>query len=117
MFVFDTVMMTSNVKLLKKTRDLICFTHKENNIYIFVKIFYMNNDKILNEYNRETNINKYILKNIKSLKYYTKILDVLENVIPEYNYNFIEKQKCNIIIYEHSWRPYIKILHKQIIFK
>lgn len=106
-FITNT-MANSHVKLLKKSNDLICFTHKENGVHLFVKIFYINNEKILNEFNREIHINKYISTNIKSLKYYTKVMNICENIIPEYNYDFIHKKKCNIITYEHSGENTLK---------
>lgn len=94
----------NNIKIIKKTDDIICFTFEENEILYFAKIFYLNNEKIRKEYINEININHYIINNIKNQKYYTKLLKIYSDILPDINImSFIKnKSLCNILIYEHS---------------
>jgi hypothetical protein len=96
----------TNVKIIKKKNNLICFSYKEDNIPYFAKLFYLNDDeKLTTEYKREVNINNHIINNIPDFKYNTKLLKVYENIIPfDFILGFVKDKKklCNILIYEHS---------------
>lgn len=96
----------SEVKIIKKKKDLICFTFKKDNILFFGKLFYLqDNIKLQEEYKREININNYIIKNIKDLSYHTKLLEIYENILPfDFLFKFIKNPflLCNILIFEHS---------------
>jgi len=96
----------TDVKIVKRKTDILCFTFKKDNILFFGKLFYIdNNDKLKEEYNREVKINKYILENIEDLSYYTKLLEIYENILPfDFILKFVKDKNllCNILIFEHS---------------
>ena len=94
-----------DIKIIKNNKNIVCFTYKENDILYFAKLFYLNdNEKLQLEYNREININEYIIKNMKNQKYYTKLLKIYENILPfKIIIPYIKNiSKCNILIFEHS---------------
>lgn len=99
------MMSNYNVKIIKQNDNIICFTYQDNDILYFAKLFYLKTEKNKIEYEREVYINSYINDNLKNKLYYTKLLNIYENILPfTFILPFIKNKEdlCNILIFEHS---------------
>lgn len=103
------------VRIIKKTSNVVCYSFTENNTRYFAKLFYVSdNKKLAEEYTREVKINRHLSQCLKDKTYYVKLLRIHENVMPfDYIVPFLQNPNiiCNILIYEywgkHSLRYYI----------
>jgi serine/threonine protein kinase len=102
-------------RVIKKTNDIICIEYmSENNIWYFAKMFvlkqcpktkeYKLRDSVIEEYNREIEMNRYIEKHLKDKSYYVKMIDVSEKTIPPIEIVNIVKSGAlyNILTFEHA---------------
>ena len=104
-----------DIKVIKRKNDkVICFRFVENNTYYFGKLVHLDMQA---DFIRERDINIYINNNIKNSKYYTKMLNVYENITIPDSLTFLVKDqnvKYNLMIFEfsgnHPLRYYINKL-------
>jgi hypothetical protein len=111
-------------RIIKKTKDMLCIEYmSENKIPYFAKMFllkqypntqeYHMSDSVINEYNREIEMNRYIEKHLEDKTYYVKLLGISEKTIPPIEIVNILKsdKKCkddtfnklyNILTFEHA---------------
>lgn len=108
--------MISDIKLIKKRKELYCLSFKQNDELLFAKIYYLeNNQKLKEDYDREVSINKYLKDKLKNKIYYSNLLEIRENVEPDECFlKYISHDHgtlSNILIYEnagnHTLRYYI----------
>ena len=92
-----------DIKILKRKGDqVICFRFIENNTYYFGKLVHLD---LQTEFIRERDINIYINNNIKNSKYYTKMLNVYENITIPDSLALLVKDpsiKYNLMIFDYS---------------
>ena len=92
-----------DIKILKRKGDqVICFRFIENNTYYFGKLVHLD---MYADFNREKDINIYINNNIKNSKYYTKMLNVYENITIPDSLALLVKDpniKYNLMIFDYS---------------
>jgi tRNA A-37 threonylcarbamoyl transferase component Bud32 len=104
-----------DIKIIKRKGDkIICFRFVNNNTYYFGKLVHLD---MQSDFIRERDINIYINNNIKNSKYYTKMLNVYENITIPDSLTFLVKDptvKYNLMIFEfsgnHPLRYYINKL-------
>jgi|SaaInlV_125m_DNA_1040241.scaffolds.fasta_scaffold07485_2 hypothetical protein len=99
--------MISDIKLIKKRKELYCLSFRQNDELLFAKIYYLeNNQKLKEDYDREVSINKYLKNKLKNKNYYSNLLEIRENVEPDECFlKYISQDRddpCNILIYEHA---------------
>lgn len=98
----------TDVRLIKKNKDLICLTYIDDKTHYFAKVFYVqSNEKLRTEYEREVKMNRYISKHLQDKTHHISLLEVHENVIPfDFIIPFISLENkhlhCNILIFEYS---------------
>jgi RIO-like serine/threonine protein kinase len=107
MDIYDT--MITDIKLIKKTKDLFCFSYKKNEILMFSKIFFLeNNHRLKEDYDREVFMNNYLKDTnlVENKKYFSELIEIHENSRPlECFLKFIpnhHESDCNILIFEHA---------------
>lgn len=92
-----------DIKVIKRKNDkVICFRFIENNTCYFGKLVHLDMQA---DFIRERDINIYINNNIKNSKYYTKMLNVYENITIPDSLTFLVKDqnvKYNLMIFEFS---------------
>ena len=92
-----------DIKIIKRKGDqVICFRFIENNTYYFGKLVHLD---MQIEFIRERDINIYINNNIKNSKYYTKMLNVYENITIPDSLSLLLKDpniKYNLMIFDYS---------------
>ena len=106
--------MIEKIRVIKKNKNLLCYSFVENGKQLFSKIVFINgNEKTQTEFDREVSMNTYLSENLENKTYHVDLIQIMRNVdVPDYLADvFDTKFKCNILIYaycgRHNLRYYI----------